>query len=213
MPLINGFYMQGYDYPYETVATYQLKTYITFALVGLHKIENEDTSDLELFDNTVQYYRFYLDKVFYCLGQIHSRFNKISKGNPAILKVKNEYVDLNRLNYNFSEDVFPILSNKMPRNIIEHVDERNLLTIKEFNGVGGFNVIFADSDSELTNTLMSNRRHYPYTLDMRNKTVYFYNIQNEDDNTKTFEINLEKLKKELMKLNDNVKTFDSYLTY
>ncbi len=165
MPLIDGWYSQGDDYPYEVAATYQLKSYITFALVGLNKIENESSSDLNLFDNRIQYYRFYLDKVFDSLGKIHSRFTTINKGNPDVLEIKNEYVSLNRLNYKFSEDIFPLLSNKKPRNIIEHIDERNLLTIKEHNGVGGFNVIFKDSDTELINSLLNKRMHYPYTLD------------------------------------------------
>ena len=212
MPLIDGWYSQGDDYPYEVAATYQLKSYITFALVGLHKIENESPSDLELFDNRVQYYRFYLDKVFDSVGKIHSRFTTISKGNPSVKQIKNEYVELNRLNYRFSEAIFPLLSNKKPRNIIEHVDERNLLTIKEHNGVGGFNVIFDNSDSALIDTLLKKRQHYPYTLDMRYKTVYFYNIQDENDQTKEFEIHLDDLKEELIKLKENINILDSYLS-
>lgn len=211
MPLIDGCYIPGKDYPYEKAATYQLKSYIRFAIVGLSKIENESSTDLELFDNRIQYYRFYLDKVFDSIGKIHSRFTKISKGNSDVILLKNKYVELNRLNYQFSENEFPLLSNKKPRNIIEHVDERNLLTINECNGVGGFNVIFNDSDSELISALLTNRKHYPYTLDLRKKTVYFYNIQDKSDKTKTFDINLDTLKKELLKLYDNVKTLESFL--
>lgn len=213
MPIYNGCFFETTDYPYEKAATYQLNSYVTLALVDIHKIENESTSDLKLYDNKIQYYRHYLDNVFYCLGQIHSRFATTEKGNHDIVAAKKNLIKLNRTNYDFSEDNFPILSNKMPRNIIEHVDERNLLTIKESNGVGGFNVIFEDSDQELISDLLDNRQFYPYILDLRNKSVYFYNIQSNADNNKEFQINLLKLKEELLKLKKNIKKIDNYLEW
>ena len=63
----------------------------------------------------------------------------------------------------------------MPRNVIEHLDERSVKTIMESGGVGGFNVFFEDSDPEMINIIKSNREFYPYNLDLINKKVLFYN--------------------------------------
>lgn len=59
----------------------------------------------------------------------------------------------------------------MPRNIIEHLDERNVKTMMESRGVGGFNVIFEDGDSELVAAITSHREFYPYNLDLVNRKV------------------------------------------
>ncbi len=39
----------------------------------------------------------------------------------------------------------------------------------ESRGVGGFNVIFSDSDSDMVDAVTSHREFYPYNLDLVNK--------------------------------------------
>jgi|GEM_PF-508467 len=212
----DGWYGQGDAYPYEKAATYQLKTYITFALVGIHKIENEDSTDVCLFDNKVQYYRYYLDNVLYCLGQIHSRFTRIERVSPErqeAKELKNYSVDINKANYRFSKEAFPTLSVKLPRNIVEHIDERNLLSIKSYDGVGGFNVIFDNNNPELIKSIFSRQECYPYTLDLRDMSVHFYDIQSKKVTGRKSVLSLYKLKDELKQLKQNVNNFESILQY
>ena len=120
-------------------------------------------------------------------------------------------IALNRRNYQFLEHDFDILSNKMPRNIIEHLDERNVKTMMESRGVGGFNVIFSDSDSDMVDAVTSHREFYPYNLDLVNKKMLFYNIQAKADDVKEFDIDILKLQSELRMLQQYVNDFASFV--
>ena len=99
----------------------------------------------------------------------------------------------------------------MPRNIIEHLDERNVKTMLASSGVGGFNVIFEDSDANMVATIKSNRKLYPYNLGLKNKKVLFYNIQARLEEEKEIDIDIFKLQGELKKLEKNVNDFAVFL--
>ncbi len=99
----------------------------------------------------------------------------------------------------------------MPRNIIEHLDERNVKTMMESRGVGGFNVIFSDSDSDMVDAVTSHREFYPYNLDLVNKKMLFYNIQAKADDVKEFDIDILKLQSELRMLQQYVNDFASFV--
>lgn len=143
------------------------------------------------FEYIVQYYRYYVDSLFYFLGLINDRFiYKYNKTDEDLRRKKEERIKLNRNNYQFQDEEFIIICNKMPRNIIEHLDERNVKTMLASSGVGGFNVIFEDSDSNMVATIKSNRKLYPYNLDLKNKKVLFYNIQAKLEEEKEIDINL-----------------------
>lgn len=124
---------------------------------------------------------------------------------------KKERVDFNKNNYNFVEQEFSILSDKIPRNMIEHLDERNVKTIMENKGVGGFNVIFDDSDIDMVTTIKTHRKSYLYTLDLVNKRMLFYNTQAELDEEKEFDIDILDLQRELQKLKQNINNFSELL--
>lgn len=116
-------------------------------------------------------------------------------GRDAVLNIiKKEHVNLNRNNYRFSEQEFPIISNKTPRNLIEHLDERNLTTLTGKRGVGGFNVIHPDSDPDMVASIKSNRNLYPYNLDLVERKVLFFNAQEKDPSLKQFDIDINELK-------------------
>ena len=133
-------------------------------------------------------------------------------GRDAALNIiKKEHVNLNRNNYRFSEQEFPIISNKIPRNLIEHLDERNLTTLTRKRGVGGFNVIHPDSDPDMVASIKSNRNLYPYNLDLVERKVLFFNAQEKDPSLKQFDIDINELKSELIKLGNNVKALDDLL--
>ena len=124
---------------------------------------------------------------------------------------KKERVVLNKNNYQFTEQEFSILSNKIPRNIIEHLDERNVKTMIESKGVGGFNVIFEDSDTDMVAAITSHRELYPYTLDLVNKRMLFYNTQAKLDDVKEFDIDILELQRELRKLKQNINSFAEFV--
>ncbi len=55
------------DYPYEVETTYQLKYYIPVALISIGCILEPIDVIIIKFENIVQYYRFYVDNLFYFL--------------------------------------------------------------------------------------------------------------------------------------------------
>lgn len=214
MPLfVKGCYINsGEDYPYELETTYQLKYYITSALISIECILEPIDVMVSKFENIVQYYRYYVDGLFYFLGLINDRFiYKYNKVDENLRNKKEERIKLNRSNYQFQDEEFIIICNKMPRNIIEHLDERNVKTMLASCGVGGFNVIFEDSDSNMVAAIKSNRKLYPYNLDLKNKKVLFYNIQAKLEEEKEIDIDIFKLQGELKKLEKNVNDFAVFL--
>ena len=212
MPLaVNGVFLKNADYTYEVEATYQLKYLIRSSLIALEQINSPKDFIIDEFPNSIQYYRFYLDHIFYLLGQINDRFIEKWTKDDELREIKHEHILLNRENYRFTEDEFIIISKKSPRNLIEHLDERNLSIIKDKHIVGGFNVIFTDSDRGLIESVKQNREYYPYILDLIEKKVYFYDSQAKGSGASTFDIDLEQLKAELLKLEQRVNDIDQFL--
>ena len=214
MPLVTkGFYIDsGEERPYEVETTYQLKYYISSALISIDYILEPVEEIMGRFENKVQYYRYYVDNLFFFLGLINDRFFcKPNNRDTDLQERKEERIALNRRNYQFIEHDFDILSNKMPRNIIEHLDKRNVKTMMESRRVGGFNVIFSDSDSDMVDAVTSHREFYPYNLDLVNKKMLFYNIQAKADDVKEFDIDILKLQSELRMLQQYVNDFASFV--
>ena len=94
------------DYPYEVETTYQLKYYISSALISIDCILEPDETMI-------------------------GRFVCKNSRDVDLTQKKKERIELNKNNYYFSEVEFSILVNKTPRNIIEHLDERNVKTMME----------------------------------------------------------------------------------
>lgn len=213
MPLLNkGCYIQCDDRPYEVETTYQLKYYISSALISIDCIQEPVEAMVPRFPNEIQYYRYYVDNMFYFLGLINDRFvYKNAKNDSVLSQEKRERVNLNIENYQFNKTEFKILSKKMPRNIIEHLDERNVKTLMDCHGVGGFNVIFENSDPDMISAIKTKKELYPYNLDLVNKRVLFYDIQASQDKDKPIEVDILKLRDELRKLEQNVDDFAVFL--
>lgn len=214
MPLFakGCYFNSSEDYPYEVETTYQLKYYITAALISIECILEPIDVIVSKFENVVQYYRYYVDNLFNFLGLINDRFvYKDNRKDKDVKQKKEERVKLNRNNYQFMGEEFGTVCNKVPRNIIEHLDERNVKTMLASSGVGGFNVIFEDSDSDMVTAIQSNRKLYPYNLDLKNKKVLFYNIQAKLEEEKEIDIDIFKLQGELKKLEKNVNDFAVFL--
>lgn len=212
MPLLDdGIYIQDDNYNFEITATYQLKYLVETALLSLDSIDSPENVMVKKFVNTAQYYRFYLDHLFYCFGQINDRFVLKRVKDEQVQMIKSEHIKINRTNYRFTEEQFEILSKKLPRNIIEHLDERNLATIKERFAVGGFNVISENSDPEMIESINIFPECYPYTLNLIHKTVIFYDIQQKQSYKKKFIIALLQLRNELEELKENIEKFDQIL--
>ena len=93
----------------------------------------------------------------FSIGQITNRFQVNNRDSEK----EKERKTLNRGNYQFSEDRFPLLSDKKARNVVEHIDEYNLNIIESNRGVGGFNLIDASTESTLVQTLRTNRHTHP----------------------------------------------------
>lgn len=214
MPLVaRGFYIDsGEERPYEVETTYQLKYYVSSALISIDYILSPVEEMMGRFKNKVEYYRYYIDGLFNFLGLINDRFFcKPSSRDSDLQEKKKERVVLNKNNYQFTEQEFSILSNKIPRNIIEHLDERNVKTMMESKDVGGFNVIFEDSDADMVAAIASHREFYPYTLDLVNKRMLFYDTQAKPTDVKEFDIDILELQKELRNLQQYVNEFAGFV--
>ena len=81
---------------YEIATTYQLSYYVSSALITLDLIRNPDEDMLGRFSCVARYYRYYVDQLFYLLGQISNRFVK---------KDSDDKIERNRRNYQFSDKV------------------------------------------------------------------------------------------------------------
>ena len=202
---VNGYkwYGDGDDKPYEVEAVYYLNFQIKSALASLDCLSSyhEDFA----WENRYQYYHYYCDHLLFSMGQIANRFTivdeKAIKGSKKKRKQtleRNAQNRKNRINFGFSEATFPILSEKHARNVIEHIDEYNRYIIDENHGVGGFNLIDEKEDEKLITDLRKRRATHPYTLDLLDgKLLVRYNRKNID-------IDLVKLRAELLSLQENV---------
>ncbi len=200
MPLLfNGAYAECDDKSYEAEATYYLSFQILSALFSINQLLSE--TDNFAWDNRCQYYHYYSDHLLYSVGQIANRFIISNKDKGLILKRK----EMNRNNYRFSDKAYPIISDKRARNMIEHIDEHNQTIISTQKGVGGFNLIDNTVDCELIDVLRKKRDLHPYTLDLLEEKIL---IRRKTEN---IDIEIDELKKELIELQKNVKSFEGYL--
>ena len=189
---------------YETETTYYLDFQIKSALFSLHKLEDHKTIDCSGFEKTAQYYHYFTDHLLYSLGQISERF-RIKRDPPNKEKEYYERRKTNRLNYQFDEKCFPLLSNKDFRNTVEHIDEHNIDVIINYKGVGGFNYIDESISEELANKLLMQKQSHIYTLDLRAMKLYITRKGNE------LTLDLKQLKNELNQLMNNVKVFYRFI--
>jgi hypothetical protein len=202
MPLVSeGVYIDdGASKSFEFESAYYLNFQIQSALASLHHLTNY--ADSFEWENRCQYYHFYSDHLLYSWGQITSRFISVKKAKALYCERK----ECNRNNYRFTERDYPLLSSKRARNVIEHIDEYNADIIKEKHGVGGFNLIDANTEESLKKLLREMRELHPYTLDLLTNELYI-RYKKED-----LTINLEELKKELLSLLSRVRSFLEFVS-
>ncbi|MBQ0014338.1 MAG: hypothetical protein KBS82_03345 [Oscillospiraceae bacterium] len=200
MPLLqNGVYVENSDKPYELETVYYLNFHILSALFSIERLYSFETN--EIWNNKVQYYHYYADHLLFCVGQIANRFVD-GNSKKSLLERKR----INRGNFNFTDEKYPILSNKSARNVIEHIDERNQKIIANKQGVGGFNIIDDATSLELTKTLRERTDSHPYTLDLIKKELLIR------DNESDLVINIDYLKQELELLHKSVIYFEQIIT-
>lgn len=200
MPLVSGVYIKNSETPYEAESCYYLDFQIISALFSIDRLFSEPVEH-PLFHNKCQYYHYYTDHLVYALGQISSRFVITPKDKGINLERKQANIQ----NFGFSDDAFPILSDRDARNTIEHIDEHNQSVIKEKKGVGGFNMIDSETSEESVAFFRNNRSTHPYTLDLLAHEILVVR------KGKSVEINLDKLKEELLQLKRQVASFRDIL--
>lgn len=201
MPLLEiGMYTECDDKPFETESAYYLNFQINSALFSIKQLFS-GCNEVD-WENRCQYYHYYSDHLLFSVGQIVNRFVISEKDKGLILERKR----MNRNNYLFTNEAFPILSDKRARNMIEHIDEYNQKIIQVKHGVGGFNLIDNQTDMKLITTLHTKRDSHPYTLDLlEEKLLIRWKKENLD-------ISIDALEAELNSLLKNVHSFNEYLT-
>lgn len=70
-----GFYIDsGEERSYEVGTTYQLKYYVSSALISIDYILSSVEEMMGRFENKVEYFRYHIDGLFNFLGLINDRF-------------------------------------------------------------------------------------------------------------------------------------------
>lgn len=200
MPLIKGgLYMRTDDTPFEAESCYYLNFQVVSALAAIEYITVSQPQLLSVFENECQYYHYHTDHLLYSIGQISTRFLISERADKKSVQERKR---INRNNFQFSPDDFPILSDKRCRNTIEHIDESNQKIIETQKGVGGFNLINENTSPDLIEILRAQRTTHPYTLDLLKREILI--TRNGDE---LLSINLNSLKEELLRLLSNIKYF------
>ena len=183
---------------HEAESSYYMDFYIQSALFSMEKLMSskpEITGDM----NKVQYYHYYTDHLLFALGQISNRF-VLKKNEKELYKKRKEQ---NRMNFDFSDEKYPLLSSKRARNVLEHIDERDMDTILEDGSVGGFNLIDIEADEKFVRIISKERIRYLYSLNLQRNEIWLYDRKNDA----TIDISLEKLEEELQSLSYSVRCF------
>ena len=150
---------------------------------------------LSAFENKYQYY-YHTDYPLYSIGQISARFFISKKKDKGITLERKR---MNVKNFQFSSDVFPILSDRKCRNTIERIDEHNqklLGCAKKWVVLTWLLRILPQNSSKLR----TRRTTHPYTLDSLNREILIVCSGEE-----LLSINLNNLKEELLRLFSNIK--------
>lgn len=189
---------------FEAENAYYLKYNIEKAIFALNMIL-EQKPDFNIFSNNIVYYHTFLDLLIEALGQISSRFNKNNKKYKTDEKYK-DVINLNISNYDFTYDNYPNLSIRKVRNFVTHINEYNIDFINENSSVGGFNVIFNDSDVEFIDALKDKKKHNN-TLDLRNNIYYVTSA-----NGKEYKLFIKEVKIELTNLKERNDIIYGYVT-
>lgn len=197
MPLVTpGLYIDNRDKAFEKEESYYLDFQVLSALVSFENIVSIEPN-FSVFNNKCQYYHYYCDHLLFSMGQIANRFIVKERDSGIVLERKHA----NANNFLFSPETFPILSDKKARNVIEHIEEYNQKIIKKNHGVGGFNLIDTELSADIIKVLIQNRNTHPYTLNLIDSELLITWDENE------ITIKLGELKKELIQLKENVKSF------
>ena len=193
--VLPGMYFETKDKPYEAESSYYLNFQIQSALVAIQYLESNTDISETYFHSKAEYYHFYTDHLLFSIGQISNRFLFTSNDT----KIDKERKIINRSNFQFTEEKYPILSDKKARNTIEHIDEYDNQTILKSGGVGGFNYIDSDTDEVLAAELRNRRTTHIYTLDLIKSELLILKSNSE------VTVNLKGLKQELVSLQTDVK--------
>ena len=195
--LASGIYSYDEDSKYDFEVSCHLRYLIASSLFDIDGIFCEIEEMQSRFENKTVYYHYLVDDLFVKLGLINERL--VPKKNCGTEKP--DRINSNIKNNQFDQTEYPILSNKKPRNLIEHIDDRAQSMLKK-GVVGGFNVIFTDSSCDLIEDVMNHRDMYPIILNMADHTIMFYDINEKEKHE--YEISLDELRAEVEKLRKNV---------
>lgn len=171
---------------------YYLCYYVNACLFSVEKLKYFDCN--HPFLSKFEYYHFFVDNILNYIGHISKLCLGKKGGNDIAKKIR------------FDKNLFPILSNRYPRNYNVHVNEKNSLAIAALNTISLFNVIFSDNDKELINLLNHKQKYYACILDLRNNSI---NINGYDSkNGKLSEkIMINDLRKELNELKNRINNY------
>lgn len=193
-------YKDEFYYDFET--TYYLKYNIEKAKMALNKLYKEE-SEATQYSNRCVYYHIYIDLLMQAMGQIANRFLHLNKEKEEEQRIRNK----NQKEYQFNNENYPLLSNKIFRNFVEHIDEKNLIFIRENGGVGGFNVIFEETTEEEEKGFLNIKRQNN-TLNLKKHCYFIYDNREQ----KMISLNLDELYLELNQLSEINQTIWEYIT-
>lgn len=204
MPMpIKGVYIDTGEKGYEVETCYYLRFQIKAVRICIERLKiKKDDIDSTTWDDICDYYHYYCDHLVFSLGQISNRFRLNENKNRDY----NSRIEENRRNFNFDNSVYPIISAKDVRNLVEHIDEYNIATVEKVRGVGGFNVIFDDMKDEIKDRIQNSENEHPYNYDAVNHEIVVYKSKTR------WVVSLEELSREISNLEEYVVSFQTLLT-
>lgn len=187
---------------YQMENCYYIKYNTKKALYALDKLCDNYNGEIQ---EKCFYYHVYLDLLFEAVGMIINRFKPQKKNGNIILQAENNCIE-----YNFSEEKYPLLNDKKFRNFIEHIDEKDETLIDNELYFGMFNLVYPNMDAKVKKELLDTEKQQNNLLNLEDMTYTILNSYNSEIKKKT--INLNELKKELIEINKISENIWGYLT-
>lgn len=172
-----------------------------FALTRLKEMRESFPQDEGVFLS-----HLYLDLLFEAVGLIVNRFIDKASDSFKDNESRTKQIDLNRKEYGFSRECYPLLSNSDIRNHLEHIDVKDQILIEKGQYRGTYNVIYPNMDAKVEMALTDFSKPQNNLLDLKKMTfsVLTSNRVKNIENASITELSIDllKLEKELTEINN-----------
>lgn len=186
-------------------SAYYLKFNSEKALYAIDQLKRE-YEGVSLADKCFHYH-VYVDLLFEAIGLIYNRFVCTRRNIPEdVLKLQL----MNRQQYKFDSNRFPLLHDKSFRNFIEHIDERDERLADSNNYFGTFNMIFSGMNMDTRRDLLKIDKPQNNLLNLEEMSYTI--LESNGDTVEQKTISILQLETEIKEINKTSNILWNYLT-